>query len=409
MESGGLERTPKRLAVKLSAAGERIVRSGHPWIFSKHIVKCKEGGKPGDIAVIFGQQSNTVMGIGLFDPLSPIRIKMIHAKGPALLDSTFFSEKIAKAKHLRTPLLATQTNSYRLLFGENDGLPGLIADVFDKVLVVKLYSAIWIPFLNTILPLLEEQAQTETTVIRLNRMLQKHPQSGLSEGMLWTGTLPSETIPFLEHGIKFQANVIKGHKTGYFLDHRHNRKRVGEMARGKTVLDVFSYAGGFSVHALAGGATEVTSVDISAQALAVAEENAALNSFSGTHETVAGDAFEVLEQWVSEGRTFDMVVIDPPSFAKRASEIPKAIKKYHQLALLGAQLVAPQGTLVLASCSSRIKADQFFEINNTSLQRSGSIFSLVHTTRHDIDHPVTFPEGWYLKCGYYRKDKESRE
>ncbi len=408
MEAGRLKRTPNRLAVKLSAAGERVVRSGHPWIFSKRIVKCKEGGLPGDIAVIFSQQSNTVIGIGLYDPDSPIRIKMLYASGPATIDQTFFSEKITQAKMLRKPLLATHTNSYRLIFGENDGLPGLIADVYGTVLVIKLYTAIWLPFLQMIIPLIEKAAQTQTTVVRLNRLLQKQNVTGLSDGMIWTGSLTSETVVFLEHGIQFQANVIKGHKTGYFLDHRHNRKQVGEMASGKTVLDVFSYAGGFSVHALVGGAKEVTSVDISAHALAVAEENAQLNSFNGTHKTVAGDAFEVLEIWVSEGITYDIVVIDPPSFAKRASEIPKAIKKYHQLASLGAQLVAKSGALVLASCSSRINAEQFFEINDKALRGVGRVFKCLQKTAHDIDHPVTFPEGWYLKCGYYQLDKKRK-
>jgi 23S rRNA (cytosine1962-C5)-methyltransferase len=214
--------------------------------------------------------------------------------------------------------------------------------------------------------------------------------------------LENNNVQFVEHGVKFSANVILGHKTGYFLDHRENRRRVGEMSYGKTVLDVFSYAGGFSVHALAGGAKEVTSVDISKQALEMAKENAKLNHFSGVHETIVGDAFEVMKNLITKGKRFDVVVIDPPSFAKRKSEIELAKKKYLQLAELGLQLTAKKGLLILASCSSRIIAQSFFDLNEHVLNLKSRPFDVILKTQHDIDHPVSFEEGAYLKCGYYR-------
>ncbi|MCW9038725.1 class I SAM-dependent rRNA methyltransferase [Altibacter sp.] len=393
---------PKRLAVKLSSVGERSVRNGHPWIFSDSIVKIPLHGQSGDICIIFSHTKNKPIGVGLYDPRSPIQIKMLHSGGGTNVDSDFFSEKIERAYALRTELLDSNTNSYRLVFGENDGFPGCIIDIYAKVLVVKLYSAIWFPYLKDILEKCIAMLGVGTVVLRLSRMLQTSGSHGLSDGKVLYGSLPEEEIDFLEHGVRFSANVIKGHKTGFFLDHRHNRTQVARFAKGKTVLDVFSYAGGFSVHALVQGAVEVTSLDISEQALEVARQNVNRNSFTGTHRTIAGDAFTVLAQLAVEKKRFDVVVIDPPSFAKRKEEIPTAKKKYAQLALLGSQLTASKGMLVLASCSSRVSEEEFFEINQTTLDKTGRPYKLLKTTNHDIDHPVTFAEGAYLKCGYYQ-------
>lgn len=394
---------PNRIAVKLSTVGERNVKQAHPWIFSESIVKVNKEGNSGDIAIIFSYKKNTVLGLGLYDPDSPIRIKMLHHGGGVAIDNDFFSEKIRKAYALRVPLLESNTNSYRLLFGENDGFPGFIADVYDKVMVVKLYSAIWFPYLKTILTLLIEVSSCECIVLRLSRALQQKKEThGFHEGQVIYGNLDNEVVPFVEHGVRFSANVIKGHKTGYFLDHRHNRKRVGEFAKGKTVLDIFSYAGGFSVHALANGAKKVTSVDISKQALELALENAKLNSFSGEHNTLAGDAFEIMQQLILTNKQFDLVVIDPPSFAKSKTEIEIAKKKYRDLAQLGAKLTASGGLLVLASCSSRVLASEFFSINELVLDKQSRLYKVLDTSQHDIDHPIAFKEGAYLKTGYYR-------
>lgn len=396
------KRTPDRLAIKLSVIGERNVRSGHPWIFSDSIEKINKEGASGDIAIIFSHSKNKAIGVGLYDPASPIRIKMIHHGGGATINADFFSEKIHAAYALRTELLETKTNSYRLLFGENDGFPGFIADVYDTVLVVKLYAAIWFPYFETILTQLINVTGVSCVVLRLSRKLQEKEAYGLKDGQVLYGILDNEVVQFIEHGVHFSANVIKGHKTGYFLDHRANRKRVGELSKGKKVLDVFSYAGGFSVHALVGGAKEVTSLDISKQALAIALENGKLNTYAGVHTTLAGDAFEELRKLIKAYKTFDVVVIDPPSFAKSQKEIEIAKKKYTQLAQLGAQLTANKGLLVLASCSSRITADVFFEINATVLKEQSRPFTTYLKTQHDVDHPVAFLEGAYLKCGYYQ-------
>ncbi|CAL2085644.1 class I SAM-dependent rRNA methyltransferase [Tenacibaculum sp. 190524A05c] len=394
---------PKNLAVKLTSKGEQHVMKNHPWVFSNSIEKISKDPKTGDLAIIFGRKKNKVVGIGLYDSDSPIRIKMIHTSSEkAVVNETFFHEKIEKAYQKRNTLLQTNTNSYRLIFGENDGFPSFIADVYDTVLVVKLYSEIWLPFLETILKSLQEVSKAETIVIRLSRNVQKSTNHNLKDGDVVYGILENEVVEFVEHNVNFSANVIKGHKTGYFLDHRANRKRVGEFSKNKTVLDVFSYAGGFSVHALYNEAKEVTSLDISKQALEIAVENGKLNEYSGVHKTIAGDAFEELRKLIQNKVTYDVVVIDPPSFAKQASEIELAKKKYAQLAKLGAKLTSKKGLLVLASCSSRVVADDFFDINEDVLESGKRRFKTELKTYHDSDHPIGFPEGAYLKCAYYR-------
>ncbi len=394
---------PKRLAVKLSAKGEQFVVKGHPWVFSNNIVKINETAKSGDLAIIFSKNKNRVIGLGLYDAHSPIRIKMLHSGIDKVeINATFFIKNIKKAYAKRNSLLKTNTNSYRLLFGENDGFPGLIADVYDTVLVVKLYADIWLPYLESIITGLQQTSKCKTIVVRLSRNLQQLKSHTLVDGDVLYGTLTNPVVGFVEHGVRFSAHVIKGHKTGYFLDHRANRKQVGLWSKHKTVLDVFSYAGGFSVHALHNGAKEVTSLDISKQALDIAIANGKLNAYSGTHKTIVGDAFEALKALIENKVTYDVVVIDPPSFAKQASEIELAKKKYAQLAALGIQLTAKKGLLVLASCSSRILADDFFAINSKVLNAQNRAHTIALKTLHDTDHPVTFPEGAYLKCGYYR-------
>ena len=395
-------RHPKNLAVKLSNVGEQHVIKKHPWVFSNSIEKISGNPKSGDLAIIFSKKKNKVIGIGLYDADSPIKIKIIHNSiEKTTINADFFEQKIKLAYKKRAELLRTNTNSYRLLFGENDGFPSLIADVYDNVLVVKLYSEIWLPYLEPILNSLQKVSKSTTVVIRLSRGLQKSKNHDLKDGEVVFGTLENEVVQFVEHNVNFSANVIKGHKTGYFLDHRNNRKRVGEFSKHKKVLDVFSYAGGFSVHALYNGATEVTSLDISKQALEIALANGKLNEYTGTHKTIAGDAFEELQKLIQQKITFDVVVIDPPSFAKQASEVDLAKKKYRQLAQLGIQLTAKNGLLVLASCSSRVLADDFFTLNQKVLNKQRRTYKNTLQTYHDIDHPITFPEGAYLKCGYY--------
>ncbi len=392
----------KSIAIKLKPSAEkRLKKEQHPWIFDGSIIKQSKEGQAGDLAIIFDSQKDKFLACGLYDPSSPIRIKLFQFFDSAKIDQEWFDNKIKTALKIRNPLLQTDTNAYRLLFGENDGLPGVIADVYDNIVVVKLYSDIWFPYLQQLLISIISQTKCAALVIRLSRnTTDSANKAGLKDGSVLYGELQQENVLIREHGVIFKVNVIKGHKTGFFLDHRHNRLAIGQMARSKNVLDVFSYAGGFSVHALVGGAASVTSLDISRQALSLATDNAKLNKVEGMHNTICGDAFEELQDMINEKKKFDIIIIDPPAFAKRATEVDRAIDSYAKLARLGSQLVKRGGTLILASCSSRVTADIFFETNNNALRNSH--LKLTKKSFHDIDHPIGFKEGAYLKAGYYQ-------
>ena len=392
------------VAIKIKPSIERIIRKEHPWLFDAGITKQSREANAGDLAIIYDNKKNKFLALGLYDPFSPIRIKLVQFKKSAKINEEWFRQKITAAYEKRQTLLATDTNSYRLVHGENDGLPSLIADVYANVLVVKLYSLIWLPYLNDIFKVLLEISKCDTLVLRLSRNVQQQTDAlqGLEDGQVLYGDLENEVVIFKEHGVLFSANVIHGHKTGYFLDHRHNRKHIGTLSKNKSVLDIFSYAGGFSVHALAGGAKEVVSLDISAQALEMAKDNVRLNKLEAKHKILVGDAFEKMEELRNRNKTFDIVVVDPPSFAKRDSERDRAIRSYGQLTKLAIGLVAKNGLLVMASCSSRVSADEFFWTVNNELERSNKQFEEINRTFHDVDHPIGFPEGAYLKCAYFR-------
>ena len=396
---------PQSIAVKLKTAAERMIRKEHPWVFNESIEK--ESGTPnsGDLAIIYDHRSNKLLAIGLFDCESPIRIKVLQ-KGGARINQDWFNSKIESSFKKREELLKTDTDSYRLIFGEADGLPGVICDVYAGIAVLKLYSAAWVGHLNKLCNAIENAIKPTGIVLRLSRSLQREEsKNNLEEGMVLRGELTEANVVFKEHGVNFQANLIQGHKTGFFLDHRANRKRIGEMAAGKTVLDVFSYAGGFSIHALAGGAERVLSLDISEPALELAKVNAGLNKFNGFYELFKGDAFRQLGIMVEADEKFDIVIIDPPSFAKQKSEVETALVQYARLAKLGAKLVNEGGILLLASCSSRVSADSFFDAVEYELSDSDEEFIDVNRYYHDLDHPKldSFPEGSYLKCGYYKR------
>ena len=394
----------KRLAIHISRDAERAVRSGHPWLFDQTIRKQNQDGVAGELAVIYDHK-NRFLAVGLYDPDSPIRVKILQVKTQAQIDRDWFYTLIMEAVALRVPLQDTDTTGYRLIHGENDGLPGLIVDRYADTLVVKLYSAAWIPHVEDVLHALERAQPAERIVLRLNRQMQQNPElnNGLSDGQIMTGSLPNEPLIFKENGLFFQADVVRGHKTGFFFDQRDNRSYAARFARGRRVLDVYAYAGAFSLYAASGGAESVLSLDISAPALADAERNFALNQTNpavaaAEHEVMAADAFEGLRQLKAEGRGFDMVIVDPPSFAKTAQEVERALQAYGRLTALALDLLEPQGVFVMASCSSRVSAEAFFDQVNESAERAGHWLMEQMRTGHALDHPIRFPEGAYLKC-----------
>ena len=392
----------RRLAVRVTRDALRQIRGGHPWVYAESILSVSHDGAPGDLAVVFDDRRRFA-AIGLWDPTSPIRLRVLHQGKATPIDETFWGDRLRAALALRVPLRDDPgTDAYRCVHGENDALPGLILDRYGAAAVLKLYTAAWLPHLHEIVPAIAEQLGSETLIVRFSRSIAPDLRGGLAEGAALIGTTPSAPVRFLENGLDFEADLVAGHKTGHFLDQRENRQRVRGLAEGASMLDVFACTGGFSVHAAAGGAVDVHSVDISEPALATARRILDRNRTDPAvaacrHKTTTGDAFEVLADLRDRGRSFDLVVVDPPSFAGKASAVPGAIASYGRLAGLAASVVTPGGVLVQSSCSSRVTADQFHTTIQAAVRSAGRELDVIERTRHALDHPVGFAQGAYLK------------
>ena len=393
----------KRIAMRVNPAAERALRQGHPWLFADAITRQSQQGQPGDLAVIF-DRNRKFIAIGLYDPTSVIRVRILQHRQPILIDQQWFAQKLIDAIQIRAEI-PENTNAFRLVHGENDHLPGMVIDRYAQSIVIKLYSLAWMPYLAMLIPILNNLLKPELVVLRLNRKMLLFPEYlyNYSDGSVLQGTSSNEAILFVENGITFEADIRNGQKTGFFLDQRDNRARVEKLSKDKRVLNIFSYTGGFSVYAARGGAQKVVSVDISKPALAAAQRNYSYNRSDPAvaachHEIHAGDAFEVLQDFVNNKLTFDMLILDPPSFAKRKSEIKKALSAYHRLTSLGLRVLSPGGILVQASCSSRVSKSAFFETIHQAAQQNSRHLREIERTGHPIDHPIKFSGGEYLKC-----------
>jgi 23S rRNA (cytosine1962-C5)-methyltransferase len=399
----------RRLAVRVTPDALRHIRAGHPWVFEESVTSISHEATAGDLAVIFGPDRKFV-AVALYDPDSPIQFRILHTGRPATIDDDWWRSRVAAALEQRSAFTGhpdAELLAYRVLNGENDGFSGLVVDRYAGIFVLKLYSAVWFPHLVSVVRALFDVAGGDAVVVRLARNLQRREAFGLADGDVLAGDVPDGPVRFLESGLTFEADVRAGQKTGHFLDQRANRIRVGGLAADMDVLDVFASTGGFSVHAAAGGARSVHAIDLSAPTLAAAERNMELNARVAnvarcTFTTEVGDAFEVMARLGRAGATYDLVVVDPPSFARRATEVDGALRAYTRLTHLALRLVRPGGILVQASCSSRVTAEQFYAtVVAAANAASRSVEELVRTG-HDTDHPVSFREGEYLKAGFWK-------
>ena len=401
---------PRRIAVRVKQKAVPAIRSGHPWLFEDSVKKAPPDAVPGDVAVLYDPDGKKILAAGLWDPHSPLRVRILQ-KDPARppVGSALFNELTATAAALRVGVASDQTTAYRLANGESDGFPGLVADRYGDTLVLKLYSEAFAPWAGDIADaFLSANPGLVHCVVRLSRALEDSPsvRRFFPEPAVVFTAGPDQfvnPVQFMENGLTFEADVIRGQKTGFFLDQRDNRARVGTMSAGRDVLNVFSFSGGFSLYAARGGAASVCSVDADKHAIAACDRHFELNATHPNvkkcrHEGIVGDAFEVMQSMAREKRRFGLVIVDPPSFAKSAAEHDRALHSYARLAALADSLLKPGGTLVFASCSSRVSADDLFPV------------VLAHThvrelarTGHAADHPALFPESHYLKCLYAEK------
>ena len=395
------------MSVRVKPAAEHALRGGHPWVFEESIVKQSHLGSAGDLAVIYDRDKNNFLAVGLYDPLSPIRIKVLQARKPRKINRQFFIDKLVAAQKKRDPLISQGTTGYRLVYGESDGFPALVLDRYGNTLVLKLYTTAWLAHLQELVAALQEALVFDALVLRLSRALQSDRLNvaslyGLRDGQQLLGEA-SGTAQFVEGGLLFAADVRRGHKTGFFFDQRENRQRVRGLAVGRRVLDVFSYTGGFSVYALAGGARSVTALDISQPALEALKNNVALNGFEQTRvDLLPADAFAGLRGLVEARRKFGLVVVDPPAFANRRANMGNAVLAYRRLVELALPLLSDDGILVMSSCSSRISCERFEQLVTRAAAVAGQELEVFASPTHGLDHPIGFPEAAYLKALFCR-------
>jgi 23S rRNA (cytosine1962-C5)-methyltransferase len=391
-----------RLRLRVTAAAEDILRSGHPWLFAGSVHEQNRAGQAGELAVI-SDRKDRFLAVGLFDPESPLRVRVLHTGKPVTIEESWWRENFSRAIRRRENLFDKRTNGFRWINGESDGWPGLVLDRYAETLVLKIYTAAWLPRLDKITALIRELLEPKRLVLRLSRNIEKTTQEQFrfEDGQILSGEKMEGHVTFLESGIHFEADVIRGQKTGFFLDQRENRRRVETLARGRDILNAFSFSGGFSLYAARGGAKSVADLDISAHALESASRNFALNKNDSTvsacrHKTIQTDAFAWLEQ--NTARKFDLVILDPPSLARRETGRAGAIQAYGKLAANGLRALRHDGVLVAASCSAHVSAAEFFDVMRQTARNSGRNVVEIETTGHPPDHPATFAEAQYLKC-----------
>jgi 23S rRNA (cytosine1962-C5)-methyltransferase len=397
-----------RLRLRVTAAAEVHIRDGHPWVFASSVREQNREGEMGELAVIYDRQDR-FLALGLFDPDSPLRVRVLHRGKPAVLDEAWWRARLERTLSIREGVLDAGTDGCRLINGESDGWPGMVLDRYGAVAVLKLYTAAWLPRLRELTALIVDRIRPDCLVLRLSRNIQEVARGAcrVEDGQPLHGPALDAIPVFRESGLRFEADVVRGQKTGFFLDQRENRRRVGALAAGRALLNAFSFSGGFSLYAARGGAIAATDLDLSPHALAAARRNFALNLADPAvgrcrHETVQADAFRWLEE--NPAPRFDLVVLDPPSLAKREAERDGAIQAYGRLAAAGLCTLRRGGILVAASCSAHVTAEEFFEAVREAARRSGRRWTELETTGHAPDHPATFPEARYLKCIYLRLD-----
>jgi 23S rRNA (cytosine1962-C5)-methyltransferase len=386
-------------SVTLKKSADSFIKRKHPWIFSGAIEKVEGNPSNGDTVQIF-TSNKTIVGFGSFSPSSQIRVRVWSFNPQEKIDSDFFRMKILAASETRKQFIDTsQTNAYRIINAESDGLPGLIVDRYSDFLVCQFLSAGVEFYKNVITEILDEVFgpvgiyERSDVEVRTKEALQ--PAKGLLEG-----SPPNDLIEVNENGFMFLVDIKEGHKTGFYFDQRDNRKLLSEFSNGKSVLNCFSYTGGFSVYALASGAEKVTQVEASSSAIELSSKNLELNNLNlSLVENINGDVFEVLRKFRDERKTFDLIILDPPKFTESASQIQKASRGYKDINLLALKLLNPEGILFTFSCSGHISPELFQKIVSAAALDSGREVKIIKQISQSSDHPVSlnFPEGLYLK------------
>jgi 23S rRNA (cytosine1962-C5)-methyltransferase len=393
--------------VELSKDLARHLRAGHPWVFRKAL-KAPPKMPPGTVVDI--TEGGRFVARGYYDPLSPIAVRILTRDERETVDRAFWKRRIGAAHQLREELLdRSQTDSYRVLHGESDAVPGVIADLYAGFVVLKLYSAGLVPHREHIVAALRDAVPGLKGVLgrdELSRDDAEDESDRPAQGKGLWGQTPPEKLQMLENGMKLWLHPYTGQKTGMFLDQRDNRALVRTLAKGRRTLNLFGYTGGFSLAAALGGAPEVWSVDQDEDATALARENFTLNGLEpAKHQFRSDDVFQLLGELKERKETFPLVVLDPPAFAKSQRTVEAALDGYASLNRNAMALLPVGGLLCTASCSARVSAEEFFTAVKEASFKARVDLQLVHQRFQPPDHPthIQFPQGRYLKFLVFRR------
>ena len=375
---------------------EKALKRRHPWIFSGAVARVEGEPASGDSVEVWSS-AGEFLAVAAYSPHSQIRARVWDWHN-RVIDGDFFRERIARALNQRAGLLAeSAANAVRFVHGESDGLPGIVADGYGDTVVLQLTSAGAERWREEIADALQQATGAVRVWERSDADVRELEGLAPRCGPL-RGTPPPQTIVVREHGLEFQVGLESGHKTGFYLDQRDNRRALRAIAAGCDVLDCFAYTGGFTINALAAGACAVTAVESSGAALELARANAELNGLPAA-EWIEGDVFQRLRQFRDQSRKFDLIVLDPPKFAPTAAHAERASRAYKDINLLAFKLLKPGGALMTFSCSGGVSADLFHKIVAGAALDAGIGARIEGWLHAAPDHPVAlnFPEGEYLK------------
>lgn len=386
--------------VTLKEGRERTVLAEHPWIFSGGIDRRKSDADAVGVVDVRDHEGR-FLGRGFHNPKSQISVRML-TRDQEPVDKAFFIRKIKEAVALRATLFDHRvTDSYRLVFAEGDGLPGLVVDRYGTVLVVQFQAASANFFRETILDALME-VLSPTGIFERSDVGNRKADGLTGEPVgVRRGTVPDGPVEILEEGLRAVVNIHTGQKTGYFFDQRDNRVALRRYCKNAQVLNLFSYTGGFTVNALAGGAARVISVDRSAAALELGQASVLKNGFVSRNEDwMVMDAFDAIENFTVASERFNVVVLDPPAFAKSGEGLERALKAYTKMNAAAIELVVPGGYFLTSSCSHHVTPELFSNMLHLAALRAGRPLQILEVRGAGPDHPqpIHFREGSYLKC-----------
>lgn len=391
------------LAIKMLPGSSKRVRYGYPWVFSNEIQMDKnlKDIPPGTMVKLLDDKG-AFLGVGSFNPHSLISFRKFSTEADIPINSSFLLKRMQKSLDLREKLIGS--NFYRLVHSEGDNLPGIIIDRFGDIVSCQLNTAGADLLRNEIVIALKKLINPKTILFRSEN------SSRILEGLtplndLEFGSLPP-IVEVKENGIKFLIDIKNGQKTGWFYDQRDNRAFAGKLAHGLRFADFYTYAGGFAIHAGVAGAKEVLACDRSADSLILAEKNAKLNNVENKSTFIKGETFALLEDMITQKNKFDVVICDPPAFAKVKKDLNQALKGYRKLAKLSSKLVEKGGFLGIASCSHHVSPEAFLQETSRGISENSRNARIIKISGAAPDHPIhpLLPETGYLKMIFFQLD-----